>query len=133
MSIMVLSLGGALGAITRYVVGLKIMQRYPNPPFPIAMLLVNITGSLGLGLFFSVIYHGLPVNAYHDMLYLFLGMGFFGAFTTFSTFSLETVELFRLKSYKRTIVYVCVSIIGSILCFYAGFYLGINLGFISLG
>jgi hypothetical protein len=60
MNLLLVGVGGALGAICRYLLGLAIMSRFPKPPFPIAMLIVNVLGSLGLGLFYGSYYGAIP-------------------------------------------------------------------------
>ncbi|WP_209120963.1 fluoride efflux transporter CrcB [Alkalihalobacillus sp. BA299] len=127
MNLLILGLGGALGAVSRYLLGLAIMKRHPQPPIPIAMLTVNLIGSFGLGLFFALAYGDIPIASYGEPLYLFFGIGFFGAFTTFSTFSMETIELIRKKRMKKATVYFMFSITGSILTFVIGILLGIFL------
>src|SRR5690606_22209769 len=107
--------GGALGAMGRYLIGLGIMKRFPSPRIPVAMLTVNIIGSAGLGLFLGHYFRGIPANAYHDALFLFLGTGFFGAFTTYSTFSVETIQLLQEREYKKAFTYITCSLAGSIL------------------
>ena len=121
MNLLLLSIGGATGAICRYLLGLTIMKQCPSPPFPIAMLVVNILGSLGLGVFLGAYYGSIPLGAYEDPAFLMIAIGFFGAFTTFSTFSTESVQLLQKKSWKRLFIYVGLSIVGSVLVFVLGF------------
>ncbi|GAE27278.1 CrcB protein [Halalkalibacter wakoensis JCM 9140] len=123
MNLLLVSLGGAIGAIIRYLVGLAIMKRFPTPPIPIAMLVVNLLGSLGLGIFYGTYYSGIPLGAYEEPAFLLIGIGFFGAFTTFSTFSTETVQLYQTKAWKPLFSYISISIVGSILMFVGGFIL----------
>ncbi|TYR79035.1 fluoride efflux transporter CrcB [Priestia megaterium] len=120
MSVFCLALGGALGAVCRYLLGVKITKKFPHPPFPIAMLIVNIIGSLGLGIFYGVYYHEIPKGAYDDLIFLTIGIGFFGAFTTFSTFSIEAVQLLRRRSYKQLVFYISCSVVGTIGLFLIG-------------
>ncbi|PPA70788.1 fluoride efflux transporter CrcB [Jeotgalibacillus proteolyticus] len=124
MNLLWLSIGGAIGAVSRYLIGQAIQNKFPSPSLPFAMIIVNLLGSFGLGLFFSLLYGRLPLNAYEDPLYLFAGIGFFGAFTTFSTFSVEMVQLLRNRSYKKGAVYFFLSILGSIMVFLFGFWGG---------
>ncbi|MEB1808560.1 MAG: fluoride efflux transporter CrcB [Bacillaceae bacterium] len=125
MNVLILGLGGALGAVSRYLLGLAIMKRKPHPPIPVAMLTVNLLGSFGLGLFFAMAYGMIPLSAaYEEPLFLFLAIGFFGAFTTFSTFSMETIELVRNKHMKKAMVYFSLSIGGSIVAFIIGLSIG---------
>ncbi|MDT8862392.1 fluoride efflux transporter CrcB [Alkalihalobacillus sp. MEB130] len=121
MNLLLVGIGGAVGAISRYLLGLVIMRRYPSPPFPIAMLIVNILGSLGLGTFYGSYYGAIPLGAYDEPLFLLMAIGFFGAFTTFSTFSTETVQLYQKKEWLPLIYYITFSIIGSIVMFVIGF------------
>lgn len=125
MNLFLLAIGGALGSVSRYLLGLAIVKKYPHPPIPVAMLTVNLLGSFGLGLFFAIAYGKVPLAAYDEMLFLFLGIGFFGAFTTFSTFSMEMIELLRKKLIKKAIIYFSISIAGSIIMFLIGFSIGI--------
>lgn len=121
MNLLLVSIGGATGAICRYLLGLIIMKQCPSPPFPIAMLVVNILGSLGLGVFFGTYYGSIPLGAYEEPAFLIIAIGFFGAFTTFSTFSTESVQLLQRKSWKALFTYVGLSIVGSVLMFMLGF------------
>jgi CrcB protein len=121
MNLFLLAMGGSLGAILRYIVGLIIMKRYTTSPFPIAMIIVNLLGSFGLGIFFSLYFGAIPVGFHGDTIYLTIGIGFFGAFTTFSTFSVEVTEFYRNKKWKELLTYVHLSIIGSIVSFLIGF------------
>ncbi|QQK76964.1 fluoride efflux transporter CrcB [Salicibibacter cibarius] len=125
MDLFILSVSGGLGAIVRYLVGNIIMEKYPDPPIPMAMLSVNILGALGLGLFYGAYFRYIPMDAYDNLWFLALGIGFFGAFTTFSTFSMEALELFRKKSYQRLVWYVAISLLGSIVMFSVGYGLGL--------
>ncbi|WP_100372184.1 fluoride efflux transporter CrcB [Bacillus sp. FJAT-45037] len=118
-----LMIGGSIGAITRYLVGIYIMKRFPKPPIPVAMLIVNLLGSFGLGSFMGGYFQEVPLGAYEDPLFLSVGIGFFGAFTTFSTFSVESVQLIQRKAWGKLVLYVGLSIGGSILSFLLGFWL----------
>ncbi|WP_100406176.1 fluoride efflux transporter CrcB [Bacillus solitudinis] len=121
MNILSLAIGGATGAILRYLIGLALMRRYPNPPFPIAMLFVNLVGAFGLGVFFNLYYGSIPLSPYKDPLFLLIGIGFFGSFTTFSTFSVEATQLYMKKEWQKLTAYVVLSIFGSLVCFLGGF------------
>ncbi|MCR6097841.1 fluoride efflux transporter CrcB [Salipaludibacillus agaradhaerens] len=117
MTILLVAVGGGLGAVSRYLLGILIKSRTKERRIPTAMLIVNILGAFGLGLFFGWVYREVPSMVYDDLRYLFIGVGFFGAFTTFSTFSIETSTLIRKKKWGDCALYVGSSIIGSIMCF----------------
>ncbi|MCE7794107.1 fluoride efflux transporter CrcB [Salipaludibacillus sp. CUR1] len=120
MNVFLVALGGGTGAVGRYLLGLWIKGRMPQKKIPTAMLFVNLTGSLGLGLFFGFIYNEVPMLAYDDPLFLLVGIGFFGAFTTFSTFSVETSALLQKKKWPEAALYIGLTIGGSIAAFLAG-------------
>ncbi|OLS35644.1 chromosome condensation protein CrcB [Alkalihalophilus pseudofirmus] len=127
MSIFLLALGGAIGAVTRYLLGLIIMKKFPKPPVPTAMLLVNILGSFGLGAFLGGYFGEVPLGAYEDPLFLSIGLGFFGAFTTYSTFSVESVMLIEQKEWRKLLAYIGLSILGSIITFMLGFWISASI------
>ncbi|WP_223700924.1 fluoride efflux transporter CrcB [Sutcliffiella deserti] len=115
----IVAIGGGVGAVLRYITGIFLMKRFPAPPIPIAMVIVNIIGSCGLGLLMGQLIHH-PDSSYHNYSYLFLGLGFFGGFTTFSTFSVEAVQLWKKRLFKKFFLYILISIIGSIIGFMVG-------------
>ncbi|MFB5663554.1 fluoride efflux transporter CrcB [Alteribacillus sp. HJP-4] len=121
MNIILLSLGGGAGAILRFLLGKALMRLFPSPPIPVSMLTVNILGSLGLGVFFGKYFGAVPAGAYSDSLFLLIGVGFFGAFTTFSTFSVEAYQLLESRKLKPLFIYLFLSAAGSLLAFIVGY------------
>ncbi|MGW2960842.1 fluoride efflux transporter CrcB [Streptomyces sp. NPDC001220] len=88
MPVLLVFLGGMLGAPLRYLTDKAIQARHDSV-FPLGTFTVNMAGSFILGaLAAAVAAHGLPSNVM-----LLLGTGVCGALTTFSTFSFETVRL----------------------------------------
>lgn len=76
------------GAVARYLIDVSVRRRTAGA-FPWGTLVVNVSGSLLLGLLTGFgLQHGLSTTGG-----LVLGTGFCGAYTTFSTFSFETVKL----------------------------------------
>lgn len=79
---------GGVGAATRFVVDGAIRSRWPSG-FPTATVVVNVSGSLLLGLLTGVqLVHGLAPIAFTAA-----AVGFCGGYTTFSTAMVETVRL----------------------------------------
>jgi CrcB protein len=79
---------GAVGAPVRYLVDGYIGDRTQGV-FPWGTFLINVTGSLLLGILTGLaLYHAFPNTPK-----VALGTGFCGAYTTFSTFTFETVRL----------------------------------------
>ena len=86
MIILLVFLGGTLGAPARYLLDRAVQRRHESA-FPWGTLAVNLTGCLILGLLTGAA-QSLPKD-----LVVFAGTGICGAFTTFSTFSFETTRL----------------------------------------
>ncbi|MFP5252544.1 MAG: fluoride efflux transporter CrcB [Actinomycetes bacterium] len=88
MTVALVLLGGAVGAPLRYLVDLLVRSRNRSG-FPWGTFLVNVTGSLALGVLMGVVGSGDAPT----WLVPLVGTGVCGAFTTFSTFGFETVRL----------------------------------------
>jgi CrcB protein len=116
---LMVALGGGTGAVARYLAGVVIMKRFPSPRIPVAMLMVNLAGSFGLGLLMGHL-HEEP-ELYSNLLFLLVGIGFFGSFTTFSTFSMEAVQLLRAGHLKKAALYIMISVLGAISGFMFGY------------
>ena len=86
MKLLLLVIGGALGAVTRYEVS-TLCARAHGSAFPMGTLYVNLAGCFLIGLVFGL---G-EVRGISPQFRLFFITGFLGALTTFSTYSLETV------------------------------------------
>ena len=112
MNLVLLSLGGALGAMARYKLGILIL-RHEKHTFPLGTFLINTTGALLLGIICGL---GLTGNPY-----LLLGDGFCGAFTTFSTFAVESVRLVQGKAIQKSILFVVLSVSIGLVCFFVGY------------
>lgn len=89
-TLIVVALGGAFGAVARYLVSGWI-QDVGRSFFPWGTLGVNVAGSLLLG-FAMVWLQGTLASAEARS---FVTIGFLGSFTTFSTFSYETLAMLR--------------------------------------
>ncbi|MCB1661791.1 MAG: fluoride efflux transporter CrcB [Pseudomonadales bacterium] len=104
--ILAIAVGGALGALSRYwVVG--VITSLFERSFPFGTLVVNILGSLLIGILYVLIIEKLDVAAeWHAILMV----GFIGAFTTFSTFSLETLILLQEGRVTAALTYIFSSV-----------------------
>ena len=109
------ALGGAVGSVIRYVVGLALQSR-SGLDFPVGTLLVNLSGLL-LGF---LIHYALATPAITPELRALLTTGLCGGYTTFSTFSYETVTLIQDGDWRRATLYVGLSVAGSILAVMLG-------------
>lgn len=109
--------GGALGAMARYGFSSMIGRLWPMN-FPLATLLVNIVGSIAMGLFVGAMAKLLP--AHQQELRLFVAVGIFGGFTTFSSFSLDTIVLIERGELFAAISYVALSVVVCLIGLYLG-------------
>jgi CrcB protein len=90
-SILIIGIGGFLGAVARYLIGLWISQIWERS-FPLGTFFINVSGSFLIGLLMVLLTERLMLNPQWRM---FLVIGFLGAYTTFSTFEYETGALIR--------------------------------------
>lgn len=88
MTVLLVLVGGAVGAPLRYVVDLLVQARHDSV-FPWGTFTVNAVGSLVLGVTAGAV----SATDGPDWVLTLVGTGFCGALTTFSTFGLETVRL----------------------------------------
>jgi CrcB protein len=96
---LVICVAGGVGAALRFVVDGLIRGRL-TIAFPLATVVINVTGSFGLGLITGLGSHaGLP----HDWV-LILGGGVMGGYTTFSTASVETVRLIEQRRWGSALL-----------------------------
>lgn len=105
-SFLLVGLGGGLGAMARYGVGVLIGRSW-HVGFPLATLLVNILGSLLMGLFVGYLVKTTP--DWQASARLFVAVGVLGGFTTFSTFSLDVISLLERGHIGSAILYAGVS------------------------
>ena len=108
LNLIYVAFGGALGAVLRYLTGLGVV-RLVGAGFPMGVITVNIIGSFLMGVF-------VVMAAKRGLTHLspLVMTGFLGGFTTFSAFSLETVTLFERGQTGAAMVYILISVIGSI-------------------
>lgn len=97
------ALGGAVGALARYGVARAIA--WHGPGFPIATALVNVTGSLIMGLLAALM--AFRWNTHFAPL---LMTGMLGGFTTFSAFSLDALVLWQRGQAMGAVLYIAGSV-----------------------
>jgi len=105
-----IALGGAVGSVLRYLVGIAVLAR-TGGDFPVATLIVNLSGCLLLGF---LIHYALATPAVTPEVRALLTTGLCGGYTTFSTFSYEAVALVQNGDWRRATLYVGLSVVGSI-------------------
>ena len=114
--LLVVGLGGFLGAIARYSLSTFVQERYVGG-FPVGTLTVNVLGCLLAGVLWSVADQRdlLSENAR-----IFPGVGFLGSLTTFSTFGREAVLLVRDGDVGFAATSVAANLIAGLLAFVLG-------------
>ena len=105
MEALLISIGGAVGAVSRYLVG----QLLGKTSFPWATLVVNALGSFILGI--------VLFSDGTSTLQLLVAVGFCGAFTTFSSFSFQTVSLWERDKRILTILNAIGNLVISLIVF----------------
>ncbi len=106
-SLLWVAIGGAAGAMSRFLLG-NLVHSWYRGYFPFGTLMVNVIGSLCIGILFVLITERLPESGHWRSVAM---IGFLGAFTTFSTFSLETVELLEKGYYSLALAYIGSSLL----------------------
>ncbi len=101
--VLLVGLGGCLGAVTRYGVSEFVKERVPSHPHA-GTFVVNVVGCLLIGFVLSLASN--ESSAISDAWKLVLVTGCLGALTTFSTFGHETVSLLQDKRMTDAIVNV---------------------------
>jgi CrcB protein len=104
---LVVGVGGFLGAIARYAVGVWI-ESFWRRDFPLATFLVNVTGCFVLGLFLTMAAERMSIGPTTRLL---VATGFVGAYTTFSTFEYETQRLTTTGAFGWALVNVLTSVV----------------------
>ena len=115
MILMLVMLGAALGAPSRWLLDQRI-QRAHDSVFPWGTFTINVTGSLMLGLILGTVQAG-PGTV---QLAALAGTGFCGGFTTFSTFGYETIRLAEEGSLLEASINVVASVAVGLLAAFGG-------------
>lgn len=108
--ILAVALGGAVGSVARYLIGIGSGKLF-GLNFPWGTLIINVTGSMLIGAFAGLFAFkwDLPQS-----MRIFLTVGICGGFTTFSTFSLDTYYLIERSEFAAAGFYIVSSVVLSI-------------------
>lgn len=108
MTVFYVAIGGALGAVLRYLTLVAV-------GFPIGTLVVNVAGSIFMGIAFVLLTQkGL------DRMAVFVMTGILGGFTTFSAFSLDAYRLYERGDLGLAAMYVLASVVLAVVGLVAG-------------
>ncbi|MFI5183848.1 MAG: fluoride efflux transporter CrcB [Vicinamibacteria bacterium] len=117
--VLAIAAGGSLGAVARYGVSLAVARVWSHE-FPLATLLINVSGCFILGFFSTFAAERASVD---PIWRLFVATGFVGAYTTFSTFEYETARLTE----TGTLVWAAVNVVTSVVAGFIAVRLGVAL------
>lgn len=109
--LLLVALGGAIGALARYGVGLAV-SHHDGMAGSWSTLIVNAVGSGLMGIL--VAWLAGRGDLAQQGLWLLVGVGMLGAFTTFSSFSKDAVDLMLAGEAVRAITYIALNVILSI-------------------
>ncbi|MDQ3589939.1 MAG: fluoride efflux transporter CrcB [Actinomycetota bacterium] len=126
MNVLLVAIGGGLGAAARYLAGVWIVALL-GAGFPWGTFFVNVTGSFLIGIVLVLVEGGtLPAEAR-----LFFAVGILGGYTTFSSFSYETLQL--VNGGGNVVGPVLFNTLGQVLTGLLAVYLGVVVGRVLLG
>lgn len=117
VKLLVIGLGGALGAIARYGAG-GLVCKFAKGVFPWGTLGVNLLGCFVIGVAWALFEEA----SVSPNVKAFVLIGLLGAFTTFSTFSMETFKLLGDRQYAMAFANVAVSCIAGVALVFAGIF-----------
>ena len=116
------AVGGAIGSVGRFWLTI-VMTTLTGPRFPWGTLLINVLGSMVIGLVAGLTLTPARVGMHPDIR-IFLMTGVCGGFTTFSAFSLQTLELMQSGDVVPALGYAVGSVVLCVLATYGGWALG---------
>ena len=119
VTIVAVFVGGALGTVARYLLAVH----HPAGPgvFPWVTLLVNLSGSLAIGLLVPLTEH---VSDRAPALRPFLAVGFLGGWTTYSTLAVDATLLTKDGDVGTCLAYVVATVAGGLALVVLGHGLG---------
>ncbi|WP_433505640.1 fluoride efflux transporter CrcB [Pseudonocardia halophobica] len=109
------AVGGALGALARWGVGLGL----PTTPgaFPWGTFLINVSGCLAIGVLLVVV---TELRTAHPLVRPFLATGVLGGFTTFSTFSVDAQHLLLGGHVGLAVAYLAGTLVAAVAATWLG-------------
>jgi CrcB protein len=108
MNALMVFVGGGLGSLLRYALGVSFQSM--SSPFPWATLCANCIAAIIIGVLYA---QGVKLSS--ASLWFFAAVGFCGGLSTFSTFSLETVQLIKQGQTLWAILNVVASLMFSLI------------------
>lgn len=121
MTYLLLAVGAIVGALCRYH-AVRVIQAWQGGTFPLGTFLVNLSGSLLLGLIGGLVatHPSWPITSIQAV----AGVGFCATYTTFSSFIFETTQLWRQGNRRAALMNLCGQPVLGLLCAWIGLMVG---------
>ena len=122
--VLLVGIGGFFGAVSRYKIGGLILHHAANHKFPFSTFIVNLIGSLLIGLFAGL------AERHHLFTFeirILLITGLLGGFTTFSSFSLDTIFLLKRGDTLVASLYMVLSVVFGVVFAAVGYFSAIKI------
>ena len=116
-NILIVGLGGAIGAMMRY--GVTLLCNAIHWSSNLGTFLVNIIGSFAMGLLVG----WSETNSTQTSWLLMATVGICGGFTTFSTFSMQSVSLLQQGKYTLALLYILGTVLVCIVMAAIGYWI----------
>lgn len=116
LNVLLVGLGGMLGALARYGVEAGV-TKVVGVPFPVGTFVINVTGAFALGVLTVLV---VEKDLLHALFRPAFGIGFLGAYTTFSTFAIEALALAEGAMLVQALAYVVATNVVGILSAWGG-------------
>jgi CrcB protein len=100
-NVLAIAVGAVPGALSRYHLTELTKAKF-GAKFPYGTFVINLTGCLAMGFFFTI---SKGITGYPKELDLLIRTGFLGSYTTFSTYGFDTLSLWRSKQTVATVFY----------------------------
>ncbi len=117
LAIILVALGGALGSVARYLVGVQAKAAL-GVDWPYGTFAVNVIGGFVMGVLVGFLAH--RGGADQERWRVLLGVGVLGGFTTFSSYSLEVALMLERRAYAQAAIYSLGSVVLAVLALFAG-------------
>ncbi|HET7175756.1 MAG TPA: fluoride efflux transporter CrcB [Gammaproteobacteria bacterium] len=112
------ALGGIVGCCARYGVS-QAVQVYYGKSFPLATLIINVSGCLAMGFLFYLTLERVSIS---PSMRVALLTGVLGGYTTFSTFAMEALVLAEDGELRTALLYITLSVVLGIGAAFLGAY-----------
>jgi CrcB protein len=115
--LLLIFLGGGLGSMARYGVGVLAMKRL-GAGWPYGTFTVNVLGGLVMGALIGFLAH--RGGADQERWRVLFAVGLLGGFTTFSSFSLEVALMIERREYGQAGLYILLSVVLAVTALFVG-------------